>query len=346
MSPKTKPAGKAGAGKAAPGGGTGRGRGIGLVLGRVISSLEPLGRALAFPLVPCSPCVRAGCCSFGRRPRVAGSPCVRAGCGFQGCDGPLRSRWHPLPVRYSGRSAGFVQPLRSRWLLSPLRRLAIRHCSVSCRVEAAALERRARVEKGAQAGAGRQEDRPMTGLESDDDSLAPRRASSKGWALQSQLVRAASNYPADSTIERFRPYPQTRAQTLSTPCPVRCQSYIVTPRQIVQCRNQCMHSAVLAHGRHWCDGDHDHPRLIGPDESAQARGSAPGAQAPGVVFSSPPQVGLVARAAPTYIYIYIYIYINIYIYQLPRPARECSTHMACSTPTSTAHEDSRHSLAE
>ena len=35
----------------------------------------------------------------------------------------------------------------------------------------------------------------MTGLESDDDSLAPRRASSEGGALQSQLVRAAKEFP-------------------------------------------------------------------------------------------------------------------------------------------------------
>ena len=34
----------------------------------------------------------------------------------------------------------------------------------------------------------------MTGLESDDDSLAPRRASSEGGALQSQLVRAAEEF--------------------------------------------------------------------------------------------------------------------------------------------------------
>ena len=61
-----------------------------------------LPAALAFALAAAS---------FGRIPRVACSPCVRAGCGFQGRDGPLRSRWHPLPVRYSGKSAG----LRSRW---------------------------------------------------------------------------------------------------------------------------------------------------------------------------------------------------------------------------------------
>ena len=71
-----------------------------------------LPAALAFALAAAS---------FGRIPRVACSPCVRAGCGFQGCDGPLRSRWHPLPVRYSGKAAGFMQPLRSCWLLSPLR---------------------------------------------------------------------------------------------------------------------------------------------------------------------------------------------------------------------------------
>jgi hypothetical protein len=60
----------------------------------------------------------------------------------------------------------------------------------------------------------------------------------------------------------------TRAQTRSTPCPARCQSYIVTPMQIVQCRSRCMHIAVFAHGRHWCDDpDHDYPRLIGPDEA-------------------------------------------------------------------------------
>ena len=85
---------------------------------------------------------------------------------------------------------------------------------------------------------------------------------SVGWKIANPSLQASIEN------ERCMPCTPTRAQTLSTPCPVRCQSYIVTPRQIVQCRNQCMHSAVLAHGRHWCDGDHDHPRLIGPDESA------------------------------------------------------------------------------
>ena len=73
------------------------------VFGRVTLCWKPLRRALAFPLVACSPCASAGCCfvwkgSAGRLqplrsrwlrlPLVAWGPCVRAGSCFLVAWGP------------------------------------------------------------------------------------------------------------------------------------------------------------------------------------------------------------------------------------------------------------------